>query len=311
MIATASTASCSGCTVRGLACMTSRMTMFEKSCTRSIRRRKSPSVNTPIGRCSASTTAVMPMPFWLTSSRAWASGASGLTAGTASPLRITSRTWVSRRRPRAPPGCERAKSSSRKPRASSRATARASPRASVTVVLAVGARFIGQASFATEMSRCTSLSCARRDCGLPVMAIRGVPMRLTTGRMSISSEDSPEFEMAMKTSCAVTMPRSPWAASPGCTNMAGVPVEARVAAILRAMWPDLPMPDTTTRPVQAYSTATARTRESSASRRSCRALTASASMARVSRARAITRRDAFSSKLFCIVFSSVTLIPEV
>jgi len=181
----------------------------------------------------------------------------------------------------------------------------------VTVVLAVGARFIGQASLATEMSRWTSASSARRDCGLPVIAIRGVPMRLTTGRISISSDDSPEFEIAMNTSWAVTMPRSPCAASPGCTNIAGVPVEARVAAILRAMWPDLPMPDTTTRPVQAYSTATARTRESSASSRSCKARTASASIARVSRASSITRRDWFSSKLFCIVFSSVTLIPEV
>jgi hypothetical protein len=38
---------------------------------------------------------------------------------------------------------------------------------------------------------------------------------------------------------------------------------------------------------------------------------ASASMVRVSRASAITRRDWFSSKLFSIVFSSVTLIPEV
>ena len=46
------------------------------------------------------------------------------------------------------------------------------------------------------------------------------------------------------------MPRSPWLASPGCTKNAGVPVEARVAAILRPMCPDLPMPLTTTRPLQ-------------------------------------------------------------
>ena len=38
------------------------------------------------------------------------------------------------------------------------------------------------------------------------------------------------------------MPRSPWLASAGWTKCAGVPVLARVAAILRAMWPDLPMP---------------------------------------------------------------------
>ena len=44
------------------------------------------------------------------------------------------------------------------------------------------------------------------------------------------------------------MPRSPWLASAGCTNIAGVPVEASVAAILRPTWPLLPMPITTTRP---------------------------------------------------------------
>ena len=40
------------------------------------------------------------------------------------------------------------------------------------------------------------------------------------------------------------MPMSPWLASPGCTKNAGVPVLARVAAILPPMWPDLPMPVT-------------------------------------------------------------------
>ncbi len=115
----------------------------------------------------------------------------------------------------------------------------------------------------------------------------------------------------MNTSCAVTMPRSPWAASPGCTNMAGVPVEASVAAILRAMWPDLPMPETTTRPVQAYISATARATLSSSPRRACMAWIASASIVRVSRASSRTRRDWVSSKLFSIVFSSVTLILEV
>ena len=44
------------------------------------------------------------------------------------------------------------------------------------------------------------------------------------------------------------MPRSPWLASAACTKKAGVPVEASVAAILRATWPDLPMPVTITRP---------------------------------------------------------------
>ena len=44
------------------------------------------------------------------------------------------------------------------------------------------------------------------------------------------------------------MPRSPWLASAAWTNCAGVPVEARVAAILRATWPLLPMPVTISRP---------------------------------------------------------------
>ena len=56
---------------------------------------------------------------------------------------------------------------------------------------------------------------------------------------------------ASTTSWPVIMPRSPWLASAGWTNMAGVPVEARVAAILRPMWPLLPMPITTTRPRHA------------------------------------------------------------
>ena len=69
--------------------------------------------------------------------------------------------------------------------------------------------------------------------------------------MVISSSVRPELDSAMNTSCAVTMPRSPWLASAGCTKKAGVPVEASVAAILRAMCPDLPMPLTMTRPWQA------------------------------------------------------------
>ena len=57
--------------------------------------------------------------------------------------------------------------------------------------------------------------------------------------------------MAMKTSSRWIMPRSPWLASAGCTKYAGVPVLDSVEAILRAMWPDLPMPLTMTRPWQS------------------------------------------------------------
>src|SRR2546423_3906487 len=53
------------------------------------------------------------------------------------------------------------------------------------------------------------------------------------------------------------MPRSPWLASLGCTKKAGVPVEAKVAAILRPAWPDLPMPVTISRPRAAWISSTA------------------------------------------------------
>ena len=51
------------------------------------------------------------------------------------------------------------------------------------------------------------------------------------------------------TSAPVTLPRSPGLASVGCTKLAGVPVEASVAAILRPTWPLLPMPVTMMRPL--------------------------------------------------------------
>ena len=51
------------------------------------------------------------------------------------------------------------------------------------------------------------------------------------------------------TSSAVIMPRSPWLASAAWTKKAGVPVEAKVAAILRPIWPDLPSPVTISRPL--------------------------------------------------------------
>ena len=86
-------------------------------------------------------------------------------------------------RPNAPPGWERAKSSGLKPRASSRATASASPSASWAVVLAVGARLSGQASFSTPLSSTMSACRASVDFNAPVIAIIGTPSRLSTGRI--------------------------------------------------------------------------------------------------------------------------------
>ena len=99
-------------------------------------------------------------------------------------MRITSATRVSRRRPSAPPGCERAKSSAEKPRASSSASASASPSASAAVVLAVGASPSGQASASTAASRCTSAACASELCSLPViaMSVRALALQMRRQR---------------------------------------------------------------------------------------------------------------------------------
>ena len=166
--------------------------------------------------------------------------------------------------------------------------------ASCAVVLAVGARLSGQASLSTAVLSQTVACCAMLDSGLPVMATSGVPKRLSTGMMALISCDSPLFDITSTRSCAVTMPRSPWLASAGCTNMAGVPVEARVAAILRPTWPLLPMPITTTRPGMASASATAWANESP--KRALSPSTAAASMSKVACARASARAAAWGDK---------------
>ncbi len=204
-------------------------------------RRRSPSVNTPSTRSSLSTTTVMPNPFLDISSRPSRSFASGNVRGTASPVRIMSSTCSRSCRPRAPPGCERAKSCFVKPRASRTVTANASPIASVAVVLAVGARFNGQASSATLTSSVTFAARPRVESVLPTRTMSGTASRFRCGSSRTSSGVSPEFDRASTTSVRVIIPRSPWLASAGWRKKAGVPVLARVAAILPAMWPDLPI----------------------------------------------------------------------
>ena len=66
----------------------------------------------------------------------------------------------------------------------------------------------------------------------------------------MTSSVSPEVERAITTSSGWMMPMSPWMASAGCRKTAGLPVEVMVAAILRPIRPDLPMPVTTTWPRQ-------------------------------------------------------------
>ena len=135
--------------------------------------------------------------------------------GASLPLLMTSLTWVSSFLPKLPPGCDLAKSSGLKPLASSRATAKASPIASAAVVLAVGAKLSGHASFSTRTLRCESAKTAKEESGLPVRAISLAPVRLIIGTIAVSSLVSPELENATNTSCCVTMPRSPWLASAG------------------------------------------------------------------------------------------------
>src|SRR6185312_16027947 len=95
--------------------------------------------------------------------------------------------------------------------------------------------------------RPSSESCA------PTMAMMLTPNRRSCSSSGNSSSVAPLFEKRMATSDGPTMPRSPCTLSTGCRNMAGVPVDVSVAAILRPISPDLPTPATITRPVHAAS----------------------------------------------------------
>ena len=99
------------------------------------------------------------------------------------------------------------------------------------------------------------------------------------------------------------MPRSPWLASPGWTNWAGVPVEAKVEAILRPTWPDLPMPVTMTRPFAAMIRSAARVKVSS--RLVARRVRAAASV--VITRRAVVRKSVPSAS---VVEKVIRLLPS-
>ena len=141
-------------------------------------RRKSPSVNTPTSLPTLSITVVMPMPLSLISNNASASLTFSVTRGISSPDFMMSCTLSRSCLPKVPPGCEKAKSSAVKPRASSKAMASASPITSAVVVLDVGARSRGQASISTPVLRWTSEDCPSADCALPVILTRGMPSLL-------------------------------------------------------------------------------------------------------------------------------------
>ncbi len=114
------------------------------------------------------------------------------------------------------------------------------------------------------------------------------PKRLMVGKIFSSSSLSPELESAITTSPSVIMPKSPWLASAGCIKKAGVPVLARVAAILPPICPDLPIPLTTTRPWQCRISMTAASKF--ASRRLANAVISRASMDNTLRANCTVER---------------------
>src|SRR6266545_605954 len=253
---TAAPASSSGVVALGVLVITSATGMSRKASVRSISRVRSPAVTTPARPPSPSTTATVPR-FSASSTTHSRIGRSGARVGR-SRVSITSATRRSSFRPSAPLGWSAAKSSRRNPLTSSSVTARASPRASATVVLAVGARVSGQASSTTDASSATVAWRPRGESASPVRAMIGTPRRLSWLTSPNSSSEAPLFESTTATSSRPTMPRSPWSESTGCRKVAGVPVEVNVAAILRAISPDLPTPETMTRPLAAASRSTAR-----------------------------------------------------
>jgi hypothetical protein len=168
------------------------------------------------------------------------------TIGACSPEVIS---WSARinRFPSFPPGCRLAKSSWRKPLATSSVIASASPKGEGAVVLAVGTRLSGHASFETWQSSATSAALPSVDCGSPVIVIRlraealdrlQEPAARRSLRCRQRRHDIVRLEHAQ-----VAVNRLG-----GCRKKAGVPVLERVAAIFRQMMPDLPMPVTITRP---------------------------------------------------------------
>ncbi|MNL16874.1 hypothetical protein D3C87_1379340 [compost metagenome] len=127
---------------------------------------------------------------------------------------------------------------------------RASPRASCAVVLVVGARLCGQASFSKAVFRIRSACSARKEPNSPTIPIKRLPDVLSKGTSTLISGVLPLFERQIMTSFIWIMPKSPWMASAACINMAGVPVELKVATIFWAIMALLPIPVTITRPLQ-------------------------------------------------------------
>ena len=84
------------------------------------------------------------------------------------------------------------------------------------------------------------------DFSFPVSATIFPPIFFIGVRILKISSEFPLFEISITTSPLLIIPKSPCNASAAFTNMALVPVEARVAAIFLPISPDFPIPVTTT-----------------------------------------------------------------
>ncbi len=111
--------------------------------------------------------------------------------------------------PKAPPGWYLAKSLLVKPRSSNKQTASASPITNCAVVLVVGARLLGQASFSTKVLSRKSEFLAKNESRLPVIAIILFLARLIKGTSTLISGVFPLLEMQITTSSSNIKPKSP------------------------------------------------------------------------------------------------------
>ena len=179
-------------------------------------RRISPSVSRPIILSFSSTTETAPSPLSVMINKASVTVAVPLTTGFSLPPCMMSPTVSNSCRPRLPPGWNTANCLEVKLCFPMSAMASASPKARAAVVLEVGASPRGQASLFTPTFRTTSAFFARVESVLPTMAMSFAPIRRREGSMFSTSPVSPLLDMAMITSSAVTMPRSPWIPSAGC-----------------------------------------------------------------------------------------------
>src|SRR5439155_14584160 len=170
-IFSASTASASSRTATGLRVITFASGCASTLSSAAMRRRRSPSVNTPTSLPRELTTLTLPdLACVIRSNACLTVSDSGATA-LRGPARMMSPTRSSSARPIAPEGWYLAKSVFLNPRACNTAIASASPSASIAVVLAVGARLNGHASRGTRTLSSTSLCCVRVDFGAPVSAM--------------------------------------------------------------------------------------------------------------------------------------------